>query len=77
MDLNQLYFDHQLLVMKAARAPSALLGQCLQGAAGDVASRIGRVQRALGAAGAGEWEALVANDGAHAPRACRIEGLVA
>lgn len=59
MDLNQLYFDHQLLLIRAERAAS--------GGARDgykvSASQIGRMQRALGAAAAPIWEALTAVDG--------------
>jgi len=55
MDLNQLYFDHQLLLMRRPAAGHARRGGA---AARLVARRIGRFQRTLGAAGATGWEAL-------------------
>ena len=60
MDLNQLYFDHQLLLMKAAGAASDRARHEHEAVASRVAGRIGRTQRALGAAAAPLWEALAA-----------------
>jgi len=74
VDLNQLYFDHQLLLMKADRAPSAMLRRGHEIAAWQVAGRIGQAQRTLGAPGASAWEALAARPGWPAPGECRIEG---
>jgi hypothetical protein len=62
VDLNQLYFDHQLLLMKASRATSAGARHEHENGASHVASRIGRMQRAIGAAAAPSWEALAAVD---------------
>ena len=60
MDLNRLYSDHQLLLMQADRAPSDDARRVHTAAASHVAERIGRTQRALGAAAAPTWETLVA-----------------
>jgi hypothetical protein len=58
VDLNQLYFDHQILLMRlptpalaAPRPPGAAAARALAG-------RIGAFQRTLGAPGAAGWEAL-------------------
>ena len=59
MDLNRLYFDHQLLLMKAERTPWS--GAHAIGAS-HLAGRIGCILRALGAGGAPAWEALAAYD---------------
>lgn len=56
MDLNKLYFDHQLLLMKVQRAPSWHSRTQHFVSASHVAARIGRVQRTLGAKAAGAWE---------------------
>lgn len=58
MDLNQLYFDHQLLQMQAdrTRRPDRRILH-LRGAA-LIAGRIGCMQRASGAGAADGWSAL-------------------
>lgn len=57
MDLNQLYFGHQMLLMKAQAAPT-WQRRCQHAvSASHVAVRIGRAQRELGAGGATGWEA--------------------
>ena len=53
MDLNQLYFDHQVLLMRAARAPAS-------------ADTAGDLQRAKGAAAEGDWNRRAANGQARA-----------
>lgn len=58
MDLNQLYFDHQLLLIRASRAVSCGAREEHEVTASHVAGRIGCMQRALGAAAAPIWEAL-------------------
>ena len=58
MDLTQLYFDHQLLQMKARRALSHDVRRAHESGASLIAGRIGCMQRALGAAGAPGWEAM-------------------
>jgi len=58
MDLNRLYFDHQMQLIEAERAPSERLQRMHTVAASAVAERIARVQRGLGAAAAPAWEAL-------------------
>lgn len=63
MDLNQLYFDHQLLLMKASQATSAGVRQEHEIDASHVAGRIGCMQRAIGAAAAPIWEALAVVNG--------------
>lgn len=71
VDLNQLYFDHQILLMKAhkARSPGGRRG--FEAAASCVAGRIGGLQGTLGAAAAPAWRALAALDG------CRASALAA
>lgn len=64
MDLNQLYFDHQVLTMKAAASSDARCGH--RAGASRLAGRIGGIQRALGAGAAPAWEGLAAA-GAGAP----------
>lgn len=58
MDLNQLYFDHQLLLIKALRSDSAGARHEHEVGASHVAGRIGCMQRSLGAAAAPVWETL-------------------
>ena len=58
MDLNQLYSDHQALLMKADRAANDDGRLVFEIAASHVAGRIGCMQRALGAPGARAWDAL-------------------
>jgi hypothetical protein len=58
VDFNRLYFDHQLLLMKAQQSDSSVRRQALQVKASDVAARITRSQRCLGAAAAPSWRRL-------------------
>jgi hypothetical protein len=58
MDLNQLYFNHQVLLMEADRASTEGLRQLHEVAASHIAGRIGCMQRSLGAAGACAWDLL-------------------
>jgi hypothetical protein len=58
VDLNQLYSDHQALLMRAERAPSEGFRHVHQLAASHIAGRIGCMQRALGAAAAPSWDNL-------------------
>lgn len=60
MDLNQLYFDHQVLLMKAGNAASPGDRCDLRMGASHLAGRIGDIQRALGAGAAPAWEGLAA-----------------
>jgi hypothetical protein len=60
MDLNKLYFDHQIAVMRADGAVSFAFGRDRRSDASLIAGRIGCVQRALGAAAAEGWETLAA-----------------
>lgn len=53
MDLNKLYFDHQLLLLRGLRS---LPSRKRDAAARLLAGQIGTFQRALGAAGANRWE---------------------
>lgn len=58
MDLNKLYFDHQLLLIRADGSASRnRRAECEIGAS-RVAARIGCVQRGLGAGAASGWETL-------------------
>jgi hypothetical protein len=58
VDLNRLYFDHQLLLMKAQDAPSSARRLEFRIEASDVAERISRSQRHLGATAAPQWQLL-------------------
>lgn len=62
MDLNRLYFDHQLLLMEAERANSPELRQRHHNGAALIAGRIGCMQRALGANAAPAWSRTAALD---------------
>lgn len=57
MDLNQLYHDHQLTLMRAARAFDSRVRLAQEKRAITIASAIEAKQRALGAAAARRWEA--------------------
>lgn len=59
MDLNQLYFDHQLLRMRADRAKSCGVQREHERGAARIAARIAGIQRAQDAAAAPIWESLV------------------
>ena len=63
MDLNQLYFDHQLLLIRAERAASCGARHEHELSASRIAGRIGCAQRALGAAAAPNWESQAAVEG--------------
>lgn len=58
MDLNQLYFDHQILLMKARRAPPRGRRRGFETEASDIAGRITRSQHSLGASAAPQWQLL-------------------
>ena len=62
MDLNQLYFDHQLSAMRAARLPTALLRREAKHAASAIAGQIEHIQRAMGALAAPGWKRLAHAD---------------
>lgn len=57
MDFNQLYFDHQVLLMRADDASSDGAQHQHAFDASLIAGRIGCMQRALGAGAAPLWEA--------------------
>jgi hypothetical protein len=63
VDLNKLYSDHQSLLILAERAETSVVRRVCEFSASQVAGRIGRAQRALGAAAAQSWEALATADG--------------
>ena len=58
MDLNQLYFDHQISLMEAAQSLTCDLQHQHEFAASLIAGRIGCIQRALNAPAAPRWELL-------------------
>ena len=62
MDLNKLYFDHQIALMRAGSACSDKLRRDRQFEASLIAGRIGCMQRSLGAGAAPSWETLAAPD---------------
>ncbi len=70
MDLNQLYADHQLLLMRARQALSSEARRGHEIGASLVAGRIGCIQRALGAAGAAVWETMAGDS--HGSLACQL-----
>jgi hypothetical protein len=59
VDFNQLYFDHQLLLIKAQQTDSSVRRHALQVKASVLAARITQSQRRLGAAAAPYWQQLV------------------
>ena len=62
MDLNKLYFEHQIALMRACTAGSGEVRRDLQFDASLIAGRIGCMQRSLGAGAARSWETLAAPD---------------
>ena len=64
MDLNQLYYDHQMLLMRALRAAPGEARQMLETGARRLACHISSIQRRSGAAAAASWETLAALPGA-------------
>lgn len=60
MYLNQLYFDHQLLLIRGGDTSSRIGRAEHAFGASRLAARIGRFQRGLGAKAAPAWEALAA-----------------
>jgi len=56
MDLNQLYFDHQIALMRGSAAVDAHIRAARRSEAADIARRIERHLRALGAKAAHGWE---------------------
>jgi hypothetical protein len=63
VDLNRLYFDHQLSAMRATAMPTAILRREAEQAAATIARQIGCFQNALGAAAAPGWERLARSNG--------------
>jgi len=61
MDLNQLYHDHQLSLMRASRAFDSRVRLAQEKRAITIARAIETKQRALGAAAAHRWEAPYAS----------------
>jgi hypothetical protein len=74
VDLNQLYFDHQVLLMQATRARTNALRQLHEVAATHVAGRIGCMQRALGATAGRGWDTLAATEGSLASPERHLRG---
>lgn len=62
VDLNQLYFDHQLLVMQAAREACPERQYLHRQGAALIAGRIGCMQGAMGAGAARAWARAAAAD---------------
>lgn len=58
MNLNQLYFDHQMSLIRADGANTPCLRQRHEHHAAQIAGRIGRLQSTLGAEAACSWHAL-------------------
>ena len=64
MDLNKLYFDHQILIMRACDAEPGDVRSVHETGARRIAGSIGSIQRRSGAPAANGWEALAALPGA-------------
>lgn len=62
MDLNQLYFDHQISLMRASASCNHQVRAALQDEAAGIAVRIERNLRLRGAPAAGRWEARYRSD---------------
>lgn len=62
MDLNQLYFDHQLSAIRATRLPTAVLRHEAKQVSSAIAAQIECIQRASGALAAPGWERLANQD---------------
>lgn len=58
MDLNALYFDHQISLIRAGEARCGDSGQHHRAAARTTARAIARWQHGLGAGAAPQWRAL-------------------
>lgn len=58
MDLNKLYFDHQIATSRAEVAGSADCREAHREDAAELAIKIGKIQRSLGAAASAAWTAL-------------------
>lgn len=56
MDLNQLYFDHQISLMRAAAAFDGRIRAAQESNALNIAARIEHHLRSLGARAARRWE---------------------
>jgi hypothetical protein len=65
LDLNQLYFEHQLSLMRASQAPAGALRLRHEFAASVTAGRVGCIQRAARAPAADGWEAMAKSDSVH------------
>ena len=70
MDLNQLYFDHQILLMRAARSPVSADAVLRLREAAQIAGQIGGLQRARGADAEAYWTRPAANDHAAPAALC-------
>lgn len=59
LDLNQLYFDHQVSLIRAQGATTGEVRRHHQNEASGIAGCIGQVQGKIGAAAAYAWMAIV------------------
>lgn len=59
MDLNDLYFRHQISLMRAKAAPDDRARGTHQGLADELAQRIGAWQQRAGATAASMWNAVL------------------
>jgi predicted aconitase with swiveling domain len=64
VDLNQLYFDHQVLLIKAGDARQGEARQCHEIYARALAGRIASIQDSKGAGAAAYWMAQSVRPGA-------------
>lgn len=77
MDLNQLYFDHQVMLMKADGAGSGKEGRALAYDARALADRIASFQERMGAPAAATWKTRPVRPGAALCAALTARGLMA
>ena len=57
MDLNRLYFDHQISLMRASLASDCVTRNLHDANARAIAREVAQHQKAAGAGGAARWEA--------------------
>jgi cytosine/adenosine deaminase-related metal-dependent hydrolase len=76
MDLNQLYSDHQVLLMRARTAGHGERRRVHETNARQIAAQIGCIQHRSGATAARAWLAQSARPGAALSAAATANGLV-
>lgn len=62
MDLNRLYFQHQIAIMKASAAPNLRIRTIQWTRATSIAGQIARIQRKIGAEASVMWDGYRPSD---------------